>query len=162
MEGKKFFSKTNTILVVFLLGHFHFFVHFFFTFMENLFMVHPISRNLIMVKMVKIRHCSCAKFSSFCKVIFIFRAFFLHFYGEPFYGSPDTNSRGKLEVSPVILIVQMEWLECWENAMFGTRKRYYLVHTFLWFLTMVDIKNEIKWIFGETQILPKLYRTLSS
>ena len=25
-----------------LLGHFHFFVHFFFTFMENFFMVHPI------------------------------------------------------------------------------------------------------------------------
>ena len=36
----------------------------------------------------------------------------------------DTNSRRKLQVSPVISIVQIEWLECWENAMFGTRKRY--------------------------------------
>ena len=30
----------------------------------------------------------------------------------------------KLEVSPVILIVQIEWLECWENAMFEMRKQY--------------------------------------
>ena len=30
---------------IFLLGHLHFFVHFFFTFMENLFMDHPIFCN---------------------------------------------------------------------------------------------------------------------
>ena len=62
-------------------------------------------------------HLSAWSSSFFC-------AFFLQFYGEPFYGSPDTIPRRKLEVSPVILIVQIEWLECWENAMFGTRKRY--------------------------------------
>ena len=35
---------------IFLLGHLHFFVHFFFTFMENLFMVHPIFSNIFTLR----------------------------------------------------------------------------------------------------------------
>ena len=47
--GNNVFTKRNFILLLymyqvfkFLLGPLHFFVHFFFTFMENLFLVHPI------------------------------------------------------------------------------------------------------------------------
>ena len=43
------YTKINTTLLlylyqifIFLLGHLHFFLHFFFTFMENLFKKHPI------------------------------------------------------------------------------------------------------------------------
>ena len=43
MEGKIYFAKTNTTLVLFIYAKFIFiFVHLFFTFMENLFMDHPI------------------------------------------------------------------------------------------------------------------------
>ena len=48
------FAKTNTILVffmyqvfIFLLSHLHYFVHFLFSFVENLFMDHPISFRIL-------------------------------------------------------------------------------------------------------------------
>ena len=36
----------------------------------------------------------------------------------------DNDSRTKVEIPPVILIVQIEWLECRANAMFRERKKY--------------------------------------
>ena len=51
---KCFYAKINTTLLlylyqpsIFLLGHLHFFLHFFFLFMENLFKKHPISRRTL-------------------------------------------------------------------------------------------------------------------
>ena len=48
---KYFYAKINTTLLlylyqifIFLLGHLHFFLHFFFLFMKNLFKKHPISK----------------------------------------------------------------------------------------------------------------------
>ena len=52
MIQKLFFTKINTTLLLYLylificlLGHLHFFLHFFFSFMENLFKKHPIPRH---------------------------------------------------------------------------------------------------------------------
>ena len=79
-----FYAKMNTILLlclyqifIFLLGHLHFFLRFFLTFMENLFKKHPIfwikpswgER----VLSIKIKH---SLFSFFCQVIFVFSCIF--------------------------------------------------------------------------------------
>ena len=65
---KYFYAKMNTTLLlylyqifIFLLGHLHFFLHFIFSFMENLSKKHPIflskfSSYLVIIKIVKILH----------------------------------------------------------------------------------------------------------